>query len=144
MVIAGFAMACTLVIISYFFFGQAETELANGETNAIQQEDFILHIRVENVDEGFQVFRALQYVGEGSVEIEHHTPLISVSFKNKNHDYTGSTVTKSLNTGISYHPQSAKRFKRPSEGTYTLFCEASFTVNDQHITIDHQQELVFN
>ncbi|ALX47307.1 hypothetical protein [Lentibacillus amyloliquefaciens] len=145
LVISALAAVCILAIVSYFFYGQeAEAELTNGNTNATQQEDFILHIRVESMEEGFQVSRALQYVGEGSVEVEHQTPLVSVSFKNQNHDYTGSTMTKTLNTGNSYHPQGPKTFEAPRSGTYILFCEARFMVNDKFITINHQEELEFN
>lgn len=132
-----------LVTSAYWFYGREGAELSNSTTKAIEQDDFILHIGVERIDEGFQVLRAIQYVGKGSVEITHQTPLISVSFKQRNHDYTGSTVSRTLNTGTSYHPQNSKTFAAPEEGDYTLFCEANFTVNGEHMTISHQEELTF-
>ncbi|QKY68881.1 hypothetical protein [Lentibacillus sp. CBA3610] len=137
------AVTCIIAVTSYLFYGQATAELASNKSREIQQDDFILHIRVERMNEGFQVFRAIQYVGDEQVEIKHQTPLISISFKHQNHDYTGSSVLNTLHTGNSYHPQNAKSFDSPEEGQYLLFCEARFLVNGEQMTISHQEELVF-
>lgn len=127
----------------YWLNGQAFTELADNKTMAVQEGDFILHIRAEGVEGGFQVFKAIQYVGDESIEIKHQTPLVSVSVNHPNHDYTGSEITNMLNTGNSYHPQKSKTFKIPEDGTYTLFCEARFAADGEQMTITHQAELIF-
>ncbi|SFB35217.1 hypothetical protein SAMN04488072_11823 [Lentibacillus halodurans] len=136
-------IAVILVISSYWVYGQSGVELATNTTKEVQEGDFTLHIRVERMDEGVRVFRAIQYTGDESVEIKHQTPLVSVSLKHSNHDYTGSTVSRTLHTADSYHPQDAKTFDVPGEGAYTLFCEANFSVDGEQMTISHQEELIF-
>ncbi|MFD1361531.1 hypothetical protein [Lentibacillus salinarum] len=142
-IMIGAVLAVSLAVTAYWLYGQAEAELANNITREIRQEDFILHIRAERIDEGFQVFRSIQYFGDDTVEITHQTPLVSVSFKQQNHDYTGSTVAHTLKTGSSYYPQNAKTFALPKKGVYTLFCEARFSVKGEQKTITHEEELVF-
>ncbi|GGJ97856.1 hypothetical protein GCM10007063_20270 [Lentibacillus kapialis] len=133
-----------ITAVSYYWLNSvADAELTSNETSQVKKDDFILHMRIESADEGFQVFRAIQYVGDESVEIKHQTPLVSVSFNHPNHDYTGKTVSNTLTTGNSYHPQGVKTFKTPGEGVYTLFCEARFIVNGEPMKISHQEELTF-
>ncbi|HLS10305.1 hypothetical protein [Lentibacillus sp.] len=133
----------TLFVSFYWLNVRADAELANNKTMEIQEGDFILHIRAERSDGGFQVFRAIQYVGDESVEIEHQTPLISVSLSHPNHDYTGNTVSRTLETGNSYHPQDSIQFESPRAGTYTLFCKAEFMADDEQTNITLQEELTF-
>ncbi|SDQ65689.1 hypothetical protein SAMN05216232_2960 [Virgibacillus subterraneus] len=133
-----------LLISFYWFYEQAGAELTVNQSKEIQQDEFILHIRVEKMSEGFQVFRSIQYIGEEQVEITHQTPLISVSLKHKNHDYTGSNVTRVLTSGSSYHPQGSKTFEAPGRGEYTLFCESRFNVDGEEIKINYQENLMFN
>ncbi|HLR62299.1 MAG TPA: hypothetical protein VK097_07645 [Lentibacillus sp.] len=141
-VFIGTAFIVTAVIFCWFN-GKADAELAGNETSQIQEDDFVLHIRAEPADGGFQVFRAIQYVGDESVEIKHQTPLVSVSFKQSNHDYTGKTVSSTLGTGNSYHPQGSKTFETPGKGIYTLFCEARFVADGEQMKITHQKKLTF-
>lgn len=122
-------------------FGQAT--LVASQAGSAELEDFILHIRVEEVDHEIKIFRSLQYMGEESIEIEHHTPLISVSLNHQNHDFTGSSVVEEMNYGDSYYPQKAKTMKLPEEGEYTLYCFAEFEVDGEEKTIEHTEKLVF-
>ncbi|ASK61331.1 hypothetical protein CFK37_03650 [Virgibacillus phasianinus] len=103
--------------------------------------DFILHIRVEEVDKGIKVYRALQYKGKESVVIEHRTPLISVSLDQKNRSFTSSTTLKEMNYGHSYHPQKAKIIEITEEGQYTLYCAARFKVGGKDKKIKYIQRL---
>lgn len=136
-------LVCFLISF-YWFYEQAGAELSVNQSKEIEKDNFILHIRVEKMDEGFQVFRSIQYVGEEQVEITHQTPLISVSLKHKNHDYTGSNVLRTLTSGSSYHPQGSKTFESPGRGEYTLFCESRFNVEGEEIKINYQENLTFN
>ncbi|RYG73998.1 hypothetical protein EU245_03785 [Lentibacillus lipolyticus] len=140
-----FIPICVILFLSlYLFYGHEDAELVNEKTKEIHKGDFIMHIRVEQADEGFRVFRSVQYTGKEMVKVEHQTPLISVSFKYADHDYTGSTVSKTLRQGSSYHPQDPKMFKAPDEeGKHTLYCETIFTAGGEEITIRHEETLVF-
>lgn len=129
----------------YWFYERAGAKLAvNNKAWESQDDDFIVHIRVESIDKGFQVFRSIQYVGQEQIEIVHQTPLVSLSFKHKNHDYTGNTVSRVLKSGSSYHPQNPKIFEAPRKGEYTLFSESRFSVNGKEIKISHEEKLKFN
>ncbi|MGY0692173.1 hypothetical protein ACW2QC_05175 [Virgibacillus sp. FSP13] len=129
--------------VSYWLFAREHVKLAADKNGSKQVGDFILHIRVERVDDGVQVYRSIQYMGKEPIEMKHNTPLISVSLANKNHDYTGSPVTKELEEGDSYHPQDTIIFKPPSKGKYDLHCQAKFTVNGEEMIIDHTEKLEF-
>ncbi|MFC4556917.1 hypothetical protein ACFO3D_01685 [Virgibacillus kekensis] len=138
-----FLLSVCLIGSLYWFYGRAGTELAAKKTVNVEEDDFVLHIHVENDDSGFQVYRSLQYLGQGKVEITHRTPLISVSFKQKNHDYTGSNVTEVLDNGRSYYPQGPVSFESPEQGTYKLYCETRFTVNGEKVRINLEETLAF-
>ncbi|WP_174613078.1 hypothetical protein [Virgibacillus ihumii] len=144
----GFAIVAILIILAgsyYFYYTYANAELtADNTTASVSADDFVLHVRVENEEDGFRVYRSLQYVGEGEVNVVHQTPLISVSFRHKNHDYTGSTVSKLLGEDSNYHPQGPKHFESPKMGEYTLYCKAKFSVGGKERKIMHQEELTFN
>ncbi len=83
-----------LLLLLYLYYELEDAELASGKTREIHKGDFVMHIQVERMDEGFRVYRSVQYTGEDPVTVKHQTPLISLSFKRRNHDYTGSTVAK--------------------------------------------------
>lgn len=136
-----------LVIIAgyYFYYTYINAELTVENTTAsVHTDEFVMHIRVENDEKGFRVYRSLQYIGEEEVKVVHQTPLISVSFRHKNHDYTGSTVSKGLEKDSNYHPQNPKHFEPPKKGEYTLYCKAIFSVNGKEKKITHQERLSFN
>ncbi|GAA0440493.1 hypothetical protein GCM10008983_16870 [Lentibacillus halophilus] len=139
-----------LVIVSgllflslYLVYGQVDAELVSDKTKEIHKGNFILHIRVEDVENGFQVLRSIQYMGDKPITLKHQTPLISVSFQNRNHDYTGSTISKTVHKGGSYHPQGPKIFKAPTEGEHALYSQSTFTAGGETITINHKDNLLF-
>lgn len=129
--------------IIYYTYANADL-MAENTTASVHKEDFVLHVRVENEEKGFRVYRSLQYVGEGEVNVVHQTPLISISFRHKNHDYTGSTVSKVLGEDSNYHPQDPKYIESPKKGEYTLYCKAKFSVDGKERKITHQEKLTFN
>ncbi|MCT2534348.1 hypothetical protein NC661_09840 [Aquibacillus koreensis] len=106
-------------------------------------EEFIVHIRVENIDEGIKILRSLEYRGEEPVTIEHRTPLTSVDISKNNNDFTGSFVTKNLNAGDIYRPQEPKVYESPSKGKYTLHMHTQFFIDGEPINITSEEEVVF-
>lgn len=132
---------CLLGII-YWQFGQVNAKLVESKEIKKQQGNFILHMRVDETDNGIQVLRSLQYVGEDTIEIDHQTPLISVSISNENHDFTGSLVTKTMNSGNIY-PQEKLLFEAPDEGECNLYVQARFNADGKEVLIDHIEKLLF-
>ncbi|MFZ3578751.1 hypothetical protein [Virgibacillus sp. DJP39] len=133
-----------LVISIFIFEGFGKTTLVSNRTGSTQFGDFTLHIRVEEENHEVKVFRSIQYRGEKPVEIKHQTPLISVSLGKKNHDFTGSTLKKTLNPGNSYYPQSARIMKVPEKaGVYTLYCLAEFELDGKIEKIEYSEKLTF-
>ncbi|ASK63670.1 hypothetical protein CFK37_16645 [Virgibacillus phasianinus] len=134
-------MAIVILISSWNGFGRAS--LVANQMGKAKFGDFILHIRVEEVNEEIKVFRSLQYMGEDPIEIKHQTPLISISLGRRNHDFTGSNVKEEMKHGDSYYPQKAKIITIPKKGKYTLYCLASFQVEGKDKKIEHSEELIF-
>ncbi|WP_188453352.1 hypothetical protein [Virgibacillus oceani] len=132
-----------LMCFLYWLFQFNDATLVSNKSISKQVDDFILHIRIEDIDNEVQVFRSIQYMGEDSVKIVHSTPLISVSFKVKNHDFTGGPVSTILGRGESYHPQDAFTFASPKKGKYNLYVKARFCVNGEEMTIDYVENLIF-
>lgn len=108
-----------------------------------QEDDFTLHIRVENHDEGFQILRSIQYDGDESVKIEHRTPLTAVSINQSGSDFTGSPVTKTLNPGDIYTPQEPLSYKSLGKGEYLLYVHSQFFVDGKQVNITCESEIVF-
>ncbi|UFU00851.1 hypothetical protein KO561_07940 [Radiobacillus kanasensis] len=107
-----------------------------------QVEDFVLHVRIEQNEKGFQVLRALEYKGEAEVEILHRTPLISISIDRNDHDFTGSPVSRKMDPGDKY-ARDPKYFEPLEEGTHTIFIHGQFYVNDELINIEEKREITF-
>lgn len=134
-----------LLLLIYSDFRNANAKLVEDITVSKEMDDFILHIRIENTQEGIEVFRSLQYVGNEEVVVHHQSPLISVSIDHKNHDFTGSPVNRTLKSGNVYIPQDPDIFPIPrSEKMTNIYFEARFKVNGEWIVIDHVEELHFN
>ncbi|WP_174613734.1 hypothetical protein [Virgibacillus ihumii] len=70
------AVVVLLVILGgsfYVYYTFANAELtAENTTASVHTEDFVMHIRVEKEEKGFRVYRSLQYVGEGEVDVVHN------------------------------------------------------------------------
>ncbi|TRM12226.1 hypothetical protein FH966_11340 [Lentibacillus cibarius] len=135
---------CVIAFISlYLFYARGQAELVCDKASQVVKDDFIMHIRVEDLEDGFKVFRSIQYTGDKPVEMKHQTPLVSLSFKNRNHDYTGNHITKTLRKGSIYHPQKPKTFQDPTPGEYNLYCESAFTVDGKEVAIKLKEKLTF-
>lgn len=135
-----------IVIIATLYIswsGLGRDSLVSSQVGSAEMKDFIVHIRVEEIDDEIKVYRSLQYIGNETVEIEHQAPLISISLQNKNHDFTGSRVKKVMESGDSYYPQKAKLIGKPEEGEYTLYCLAEFQVDGEQRRIMHTEKLIF-
>lgn len=135
----------TIGILALFYFGndRASASLFTNKSISKRVDDFILHIYVEDGEEGFQVFRSIEYIGDDPIEINHQTPLISVSFQQKNHDFTGSNVSKTLNHGMSYYPQDELVLAKPKKGKYPIYVCARFNIKGERLIIEHEEMLEF-
>lgn len=113
-------------------------------TKSKEVGDFILHMYIENADEGVKVYSSLQYIGEGTIKLKHQEPLISVVSGNQRHFFTGETKTKQLNHGNIYHPFSdGNEFEISKKTANELHFEARFKVDDEEIIIKHSERLQF-
>ncbi|HLT54611.1 MAG TPA: hypothetical protein VK057_00705 [Bacillota bacterium] len=137
----GIALGISLLLLMFAHEGQSGIKYE--KVFSSRQDDFILHIRVEEMNKGIRILRSLQYVGKDTVEIKHQTPLISVSLQNRNHDYTGSTVKKTLKTGNIYY-QEPVIIDVPIEKESELYVQAKFSVDDEWIYMNHVETLIFN
>lgn len=70
-------------------------------TSTIKVEDnLLIHMRVEDVDDGIQIQCSLQYVGKEDILLEHQTPLVSARFDETIHNFTGDKLVKTLRRGV--------------------------------------------
>ena len=145
-----FALLLFLIIIvsiGIIYYGQFEKSNANTLTEdkmiAKESDDFILHVQMNGVEEGIEVLHSIQYNGQKKVEIQHQSPLISVSFFEHDHDFTGSYVQKEMVIGDIYHPQKATVLSAPNRDTFNLYIQAKFEVDGEVQVINHVEELEF-
>ncbi|MFA1818748.1 hypothetical protein ACDX78_00875 [Virgibacillus oceani] len=134
-----------IVSVGYTYggFTKSYATLSENKTIAKALDDFILHVRVNDNEDGIEVKHSIQYTGKDNVEIKHQTPLISVSLLNDQHDFTGSYVIKSMEGGDIYHSQEADILSLPYENESDLYIKARFYVNDEMKSIEHVEELKF-
>lgn len=113
-------------------------------SKSLQQEadDFLLHIRIEGVDEGVKILRSIQYIGEEDVEITHQSPLISVSIADDSHSFSGESISKKMKKGTIYHQEEAV-LPVQDKGIRELSIHAKFSCNKEEINIKHIEELEF-
>ncbi len=102
-------------------------------------DDFLLHIRIEEAEEGIKVLRSIQYVGEGEVEIIHQTPLVSVAIE-EDHSFGGKTVSKKMKQGAIYHQEEAL-LPTQKKGISELSIHAKFICDNEEMDIKHIEEL---
>lgn len=113
-------------------------------TSTIEVEDnFLIHMRVEDVDDGIQVQCSLQYIGREDILLEHQTPLVSAFFDETIHDFTEDKVAKTLQQGSIYH-QPTILLPYPEISDLDLKIFAKFWVNGELITIQHTEQLEFD
>ncbi|UOQ85419.1 hypothetical protein [Gracilibacillus salinarum] len=108
-----------------------------------QYKDFIVHIRIEPLEEGFQVLRSLQYTGEASLVIEHRSPLTQVTIDADNPTFTGSPVTKQLNADYQYYPQPTLLFDTLEKGKHTIYIHTQFYIEGERVDIKTKETLIF-
>lgn len=117
--------------------------LASSKSVLQETDDFLLHVRVEEEKEGIKVLHSIQYMGEGTIEMMHQEPLISVFLNDGQHQFTGESTTKKMERGAIY-PQNEVIFPAQRKGTSDLHIHAQFTLDGEEINIEHVEELVFN
>ncbi|WP_186577645.1 hypothetical protein [Aquibacillus kalidii] len=140
----------TLILI---VFGMATVYFLNETTTAElkdtvkireEQGDFIVHLRVEKVEnKGYQILRSIEYQGKEPITIEHRTPLIAVSVNRSNAHFTGSPVTKTLNPGDIYHPQEPKNDEPLDRGEHMLYIHTQFVTDGETVDIKTNKPIVF-
>lgn len=107
-----------------------------------QEGEFILHMRIENGSEGFNVLHSLEYVGEEPVTIEHRTPMTFLSFGASNSDFTGSPISKTLQPGDIYRTKAkSKIYEKTSEGSDKIYVHCQFIADGEEINMNIEQEL---
>lgn len=129
--------------IVYLFNRTPNTQLSESVEINQRKEDFILHIRVEEVEGGFQVLRSLQYTGTEKITIEHRTPLIAVAINKQANNFTGSPVVSDMDSGNIYHPQSPRIFPLLEKGTHKLYIHAEFLVDEELVNMTIEKEISF-
>ncbi|SDL80064.1 hypothetical protein [Sediminibacillus halophilus] len=141
-------MICTALAViggaaAYWFVETSSAKLAEPVQVSEQMEDFIMHVQVEKNEEGFQVLRSLEYIGDEPIVLSHRTPLISLRVNHDTKNFTGSPVTKELNPGDVYHPQEAKVFNPLKKGSHTLYMDCEFYIDGERKNIKAHKEMVF-
>ncbi|MFC3039925.1 hypothetical protein ACFOGI_06635 [Virgibacillus xinjiangensis] len=136
----------TLIFIGWLYFPFLEEERDLQEERYIKKEsgEFVLHVKIGRKEDKIEVLRSLQYLGKESIEIEHRTPLASVSFGHRNHDFTGSPVHRRLNSGDIYLPKTDAIFSLNEENACKVYIHAEFTADGEEVVIDHAEELPFH
>ncbi|WP_066192744.1 MULTISPECIES: hypothetical protein [Gracilibacillus] len=135
-----------LVVVTISFFivrewqGASLTETVKFEE---QYQDFVVHIQVEPMSEGFMVLRSIQYLGDEDIVIYHRAPLTQVTIDQDNPVFTGSEVEKQLNSGGQYYPQEPLTFSSLKKGEHAIFIHTQFKLEGEQVNIKSEGELVF-
>ncbi len=134
-----------LVLTGFLFISNQDSTPRLDEEKVAEKkvDDFILHMKVERATSGVEVHHSLQYIGEQTIEVQHQTPLVSFSLHEKNHDFTGSLVSKMMRTGNIYYQESVT-VPISETGESNLYVKARFLANGELVNIEHVEELMFN
>ncbi|WP_067730102.1 hypothetical protein [Oceanobacillus damuensis] len=120
-----------------------EKESVVTATSTINEvDDFLLHVRVEEADKGIQVQSSLQYIGEEQLLIRHQAPLVSVSYNENIHDFTGDFISQELERGDIYNAQYSV-LPYPESKDSNIYIHARFRSNGQQINIVHVEQLIY-
>jgi len=140
-----FILLAIIILIGYTYggFKKSYATLTENKTISKESDNFILHIQVNDDEEGVEVLHSIQYTGKDKVEIQHQTPLVSVSLDDSKHDFTGSYVIKPMEEGNIYHPQEAEILSVPYLIECELHIKAKFEVDGERKVISHVEELKF-
>lgn len=144
LLIMGLILLSLGALTVYLLEQTSTTTLAETVSVDKEQDAFILHLRIENNDDGFRILHSLEYVGEEEVSIEHRTPLTYISFNNNRSNFTGSPVSKTLQAGDIYRPEVTSKIYEPLEaGTHTVYIHCQFSKDNQPINIKIEKEIYF-
>ncbi|GGM20043.1 hypothetical protein GCM10011351_02350 [Paraliobacillus quinghaiensis] len=140
LVVAGLSVA-----IFYWAGGLTTTTLAETLSIKENKEAFILHMRIENSEQGFRVLHSLEYTGDEQVTIEHRTPLTSISIDARQSDFTGSTTSKTLHPGDFYRPDNTPAsYDSLEAGHHDVYIHCQFFIEGEPVDIEIEKEIVFN
>lgn len=117
-------------------------ELATTTSLMQRENDFLLHLRVEEGEKGIKVLHSIQYLGEEDIKMLHKKPLVSISLNNNEHYFTGSTVSKNMKNGAIYHQEEVV-FPLQNKGMRDLYIHAQFMLDGEEVNIQHVEELHF-
>ncbi|MGJ9458608.1 hypothetical protein [Oceanobacillus sp. CF4.6] len=143
--VVGSVFILFLIFVGFsVYFDRGQESLVTATSTLSKVEDFLLHIRIEESNQGVQVKCSLQYIGEDRTLIEHQLPFVSVSYTNTNHNFKEGNrfISQELGSGgIYYLPTEILPF--PEAGDTNIYINATFKANGNQIHIDHNEELSF-
>ncbi|CQR47856.1 hypothetical protein BN1058_02187 [Paraliobacillus sp. PM-2] len=107
-----------------------------------QKGDFILHMRIENNAEGIRVLHSLEYTGEKPITIKHRTPLTYLSFGAEKSNFTGSPISKTIQSGDIYRTTPMRKVFKPLEnGSNKLYIHCQFMADDNLVNIRIEKDI---
>ncbi len=133
---------CLILVTGIWIFLSLDKEkVVLGKTSTVSfEDDFLLHIRIQQTDEGVQVQNSIQYLGESTVVVEHKQPLISVSYNT--HSFEGETVQREMKNGnIYYQPKADLEF--PEDKEYIRF-KVKCKVDGEDLEFDYTEKIQFD
>ncbi|WP_058306952.1 hypothetical protein [Gracilibacillus massiliensis] len=136
-------IACIGAISLFVFKDIQKTSLDKTVKIEEQYEDFIVHIRIEKTEEGFQVLRSIEYIGQEAIMLRHRTPLTQVTINADNAVFTGSPISKQMEPGLQYHPQEPLKFQALDKGVHKVYVHTQFFIEEQRIDIRTESEIKF-
>ncbi|QGH34353.1 hypothetical protein GI584_10105 [Gracilibacillus salitolerans] len=136
-------IACIGTVLLFIIKDLQQTSLVETVKIEEQYEDFIVHIRIEETSEGFQVLRSVQYIGNEDIIIQHRTPLTQVTINADNATFTGSPISKQMKPGFQYHPQQPLTFQALEKGDHKLFVHTQFFIGGERIDIKTEETISF-
>ncbi|PWU69024.1 hypothetical protein [Gracilibacillus dipsosauri] len=131
------------LIITIFLIRGSEASLVETVQIKEQYQDFIIHIRVEDTEDGFQVLRSLEYIGDEMVEIKHRTPLTQITIDKDNAVFTGSHRNMVLRPGNQYNPLEPLHLENLEKGSHRLYIHTQFMMEGKWINIKTEKEILF-
>ncbi|GAA5417249.1 hypothetical protein Pryu01_02312 [Paraliobacillus ryukyuensis] len=142
LLVMGVIVLCFGTITVIWLKASSELTLSKPVLIDQKEDDFILHMRIENSTEGFRILHSLEYTGQEPVTIEHRTPLTFVSFGVDKSTFTGSPVTKALQPGDIYRPNViSETYNVLKKGVGQVYVHCQFKVGDKLMNITVNKDL---
>lgn len=133
---------CIILITGIVVFLNLDKEkVVLGKTSTVSfEDDFLLHIRIQQTNEGVQVQNSIQFLGDGTVVVEHKNPLISVSYNT--HSFDGETVQRQMSNGsIYYQPKTDLDF--PEDNEY-IQIKVQCKVDGEIVEFEYKEKIQFD